>query len=106
MDNGGFTLVARFSNADEMRWVEVSGKLWYKDETFGNSNSSSENSDMINLAFALVNGTDIKVSRSDDNNHTALLLAEGCLNDTSIRKKIASYGNFRYKIKPPHCGHL
>ena len=95
MANGGFTLVARFSNADAMRWMVASGELWYNNETFGQTQSSTQNEDMVSLAFAAINGSDIKVSRSDDNNHTALLLASGCLGGISMRKKITSYGNFR-----------
>ena len=95
MTNGGFTLVSRYSNADEMRWMKVSGDLWYTTEVLGKTDSSHHNGDMVNLAFAFVNASDIKVSRSDDDNHTALLLASECLKDQSMRDKIVSYGDFR-----------
>ena len=95
MVNGGFTLAARFSNADRIHWMLASGTFWYINETHGKVSSSEHNSDMINLAFAVVKGNDIKISRSDDNGHTALLLASDCLKNKSLRKKITSFGDFR-----------
>ena len=95
MVNGGFTLAARFSNADQSHWVSSSGAFWYTNEIHGEVSSSKHNSDMINLAFAVVKGNDIKVSRSDDSDHTALLLASDCLKNKSLRKKITSFGDFR-----------
>ena len=95
MANGGFTLVARFSNFDQTNWMLASGQLWYTSETYGQVTSTEHNGDMVNLAFALVNGSDIKVSRSDDNIHTALLLSPGCLEEGSMRTKITSFGDFR-----------
>ena len=95
MANGGFTLAARFSNSDQMSWVLESGELWYTNETLGQVTSTEHNGDMVNLAFALVNGSDIKVSRSDDNTHSALLLSSGCLEGESLRNKITSFGDFR-----------
>ena len=95
MVNGGFTLAARFSNADEMRWVSYSGEFWYTKESYGQNSSSDHNGDMINLAFSLVKGNDMKVSRTDDNTHTALLLASNCLAGKSLRMKVTSFGDFR-----------
>ena len=103
MENGGFTLAARFSNIDEMRWVLYSGEFWYSKDSYGDVFSSDHNGDMINLAFALVNGSDIKVSRSDDNTHTALLLASNCLQGKSLRMKITSFGDFRYVFHRTIC---
>ena len=95
MVNGGFTLVARFSNADQIQWMKASGEFWYSKDSYGKTTSTSHNGDMVNLAFSMASGDDIKVSRSDDNSHTALLLAPKCLADISMRSKITTYGDFR-----------
>ena len=95
MTNGGFTLAARFSNLDQNNWMLKSGELWYTTMDYGHVTSTKHNGDMVNLAFALLNGNDIKVSRSDDEAHTALLLSSGCLEGGSMRKKITSFGDFR-----------
>eukprot|EP00795_Rhopilema_esculentum_P011625 gene11625-21867_t len=95
MKNGGYTLIARFSNADAGNWMQASGEFWYTTEEYGQTNSTIVNSDMLSLAFSMVNGSDIKVSRSDDIEHTALLNAPGCLLGTTMRARMTSYGDFR-----------
>ena len=41
-------------------------------------------------------GSELKITRSDDANHTALLQSiGGCLGGMSFRQKMASYGDFR-----------
>ena len=95
MVNGGFTLVARFSNADQRQWMRPSLEFWYSKDSYGKTTLTSHNGDMVNLAFSMVSGDDIKVSRSDDNSHTALLLAPKCVGDISMRSKIVAYGDFR-----------
>ncbi|XP_065070697.1 uncharacterized protein LOC135695510 isoform X2 [Rhopilema esculentum] len=95
MENGGYTLIARFSNADNKTWMHESGDIWYSMQQYGNVTSSSDNNDMLSQAFSKVSGDDIKVTRNDDPGHTALLLAAGCLTGKSMRQKMASFGDFR-----------
>ena len=95
MSDGGWTLIARFSNADAKNWVATSGSYWYDQTAVGLTSSPSANSDMINQAFYNVKGTDIKLTRSDASNHVYLLYSNGCLSSTTFRSKITSYGNFR-----------
>ena len=97
MENGGYTLIARFSNADNNKWMHESGDIWYSLQQYGHVTSSSDNNDMVrsSQAFSKVSGDDIKVTRSDDHGHTALLLAAGCLTGKSMRQKIVSFGDFR-----------
>lgn len=74
-----------------------SGEWWFDvTSTNGISTDPSVNADMISLAFWLVGGNELKITRSDDANHTALLQSIGsCLGGMSFRQKMASYGNFR-----------
>eukprot|EP00794_Sanderia_malayensis_P018027 gene18027-19833_t len=68
MLNGGFTLIARFSNLDAKNWMQRSGAWWYDLASAGSDQNSPfiHNSDMLNNAFSVVPGNDIKVTRSDD----------------------------------------
>ena len=51
---------------------------------------------MISEAFWLHQGSKLKITKSDDPAHTALLTTTGnCLNGTTFRDKIKSYGVFR-----------
>ena len=96
MSNGGYTLIARFSNADAKNWMAFSGAWWYDLVASGSAASATENADMLSPAFSLVNGTDIKVSRTDDVNNSALMHAANCIAENSMRHKLSSFGNFRY----------
>ena len=52
MANGGWTLIARFSNADSGNWMQNSGSWWYDRTTVhGSVTSTSNNYDMISPAF-------------------------------------------------------
>ena len=95
MLNGGFTLIARISNADAKNWMEASGNFWYQIKSYGIDTSTISNADMVNQAFSKLGGYDLKLTRSDDITHTALMLSTGCLGGQSMRSKIASYGDFR-----------
>lgn len=95
MLNGGFTLIARFSNVDARNWMEASGNFWYQIESYGNDTSTSSNADMVSKAFSKIAGYDLKLTRSDDNGHVALMSATGCMGGQSLRTKVASYGDFR-----------
>ena len=93
----GWTLVARFSNNDTKNWMEDSGAWWYdKNVAVGGTTDPRDNTDMISPAFWLVSGKELKITRSDDYQHTALLQTIGdCLGGTTFRTKITSYGDFR-----------
>ena len=95
MSYGGWTLIARFSNADEKGWGWSSGAYWYDTMELGIVTSPSTNADMISKAFYEVKGNDIKLSRSDDSSHTALLCSKGCFSQKSFREHITSFGDFR-----------
>lgn len=96
---GGWTLIARFSNADAKNWGSSSGNYWYDELATGSTTSPSTNADMISKAFYNVKGTKLKLTRSDDSHHNRLLVAANCLTGT-FREKITSYGNFRYDKQP------
>ena len=93
----GWTLIARFSNNDTLHWMNDSGLWWYdKNVASGETTDPSNNADMISPAFWLVNGTEFKITRSDDPQHTALLKTTNlCLGGETFRSKIIKYGDFR-----------
>ena len=97
MANGGWTLIARFSNGDSRNWMQNSGSWWYdRTISYGSVTSTSNNYDMISPAFWLVQGNYIKVSRSDDSSNTGLLETNSCTGGRTFRSFITSFGNFRY----------
>jgi len=73
------------------------GKWWYdRLTTVRKTTDPSINSDMISSAYWLVSGREIKITRSDDQNHVPLLQTTGnCLAGQTFRSKITSYGDFR-----------
>ena len=95
--DGPWTLIARFSNKDAKNWMKDNGTLWYdRVEAYGNTLDPSDNADMISEAFWLQQGSEFKVTKSDDPTHTALLTTTGnCLNGMTFRAKMKSYGEFR-----------
>eukprot|EP00795_Rhopilema_esculentum_P006803 gene6803-12392_t len=96
MTDGGWTLIARFSNADAKNWMQSSGSFWYDQGSHGSTTSPSTNADMINRAFFDVAGNDIKLSRSDSSTHSPLLYGGNCVSSAvTFRDKMSSYGNFR-----------
>ena len=92
-----WTLIGRFSNIDAKNWMKDSGEWWYdKNVGVGNLTNPSVNTDIISPAFWLVSGLELKITHSDDPQHTALLQTAGdCLGGKTFRAKITSYGNFR-----------
>ena len=98
MSNGGWTLISRFSNADNKNWMQYGGNWWYDRTTsYGSVTSTSNNYDMISPAFWLVRGNYIKITRNDDNSHIYLLYTpNGCIGGKTFRGFITSFGNFRY----------
>ena len=96
MSNGGWTLAARFSNNDASNWMASSGAWWY--DNTGCSGSCAlyyPNADMRNRAFQKLKGNHLKITKSTDSSHAALLTASNCLGGKDFRSKMASYGNFR-----------
>ncbi|CAB3983338.1 Hypothetical predicted protein [Paramuricea clavata] len=89
-------LVARFSNADSEQWIS-DDSFWYDRVTpYGEENNLSSNTDMISAAFWELKGNEMKITRSDDSTHTALLqTTSNCLQGRTFRSKITSFGNFR-----------
>ena len=92
-----WSLIALFSNNDTKNWMEDSGEWWYdKTVGVGEISNTSVNADMLSPAFWLVRGRQLKITRSDEPQHTALLQTIGdCLSGKPFRAKITSYGNFR-----------
>ena len=83
----GWTLVARLSNADAIRW---SGSTFWQDrlQSFGNVVNPNDNADMISEAFWMVDGKEIRFTRSD-NGRT--ISAGSCLSasQSTLRSYIA-----------------
>ncbi len=96
-DGGGWTLVARFANADSKDWMLDSGEWWYDKVTpAGDPTSRSANADMLSPAFWLVSGTELKLSRSDNADDAHLLMTtNSCLGNQTFRAYITSFGDFR-----------
>ena len=93
----GWTLIARFSNHDAKNWMLDTGHWWYdKNGAFGETSDPSSNADMISPVFWVVSGSEFKITRSDDSQHTSLLQTTGnCLGGQTFRSKVTSYGDFR-----------
>ena len=93
----GWTLIARFSNDDAKNWMDNTGHWWYdKRNAAGYTRDPSINADMMSPAFWAVRGSELKITRSDDSQHTPLLQTAGnCLGGQTFRSKVTSYGNFR-----------
>ena len=74
-----------------------SGHWWYdRTKDIGETADPSNNADMISPAFWLLNGSELKLTRSDESQHTPLLQTTGnCLGGQTFRSKITSYGDFR-----------
>ena len=93
----GWTLIARFSNDDAKNWMDNSGHWWYdKRHAAGDTSDPSINADMMSPAFWAVRGSELKITRSDDSQHTPLLqTTRNCLGGQTFRSKVTRYGNFR-----------
>ena len=99
MSGGGWTLAARFSNADSKNWMRDDAYWWYDIQSSqGSPTSPSSNYDMISEAFWKVKGDNIKITRSDDSSHSSLLRTySNCLSDRTLRGFLSSYGRFTYR---------
>ncbi len=95
-DQGGWTLIARFGNQDAANWMLDSGEWWYTRVTdVGSTTSPTVNGDMWSRAFYTVEGSELKISRSDLGNGHLLRTTNSCLGNTNFRSYITSYGNFQ-----------
>ena len=86
-----WTLIARFSNDDSKYWTD-DGSFWYDKLTpYGDENNPSSNKDMISAAFWEIKGHEIKITRSDDPTHTALLqTTSNCLQGMLIIRQAST----------------
>ena len=71
--------------------------FWFdRMSTYGATKNPSNNQDMISEAFWRTSANEIKITRSDDPAHTALLeTTNNCLNGKTFRQYVTSFGNFR-----------
>lgn len=97
-NGGGWTLISRFSNVDSLNWMRDDAYWWYDEQTArGVITSPSDNYDMVSPAFWSVKGNGMKITRSDDSSHTALLITQSnCLGGRTFRSFISSYGVFKH----------
>ena len=95
--SSGWILVARFSNRDSKNWMDYSGNWWYdKTSSSGATSDPTDNNDMVSDVFWKITGDEIKITRSDDSSHAALLqTTSNCLQGNTFSSKITSFGNFR-----------
>ena len=72
-------------------------KFWYDQmSNYGSILDPSYNQDMISEAFWTMSANEIKITRSDDPTHTALLeTTNNCLQGNTFRQFITSFGDFR-----------
>ena len=98
-NSGGWTLIARFSNADGKNWMRDDAYWWYDIQSSqGSPTSTSSNSDMISEAFWKVQGSEMKITRSDDSSHSALLRTyNNCFGGKTYRGFMSAYGKFSYR---------
>ncbi len=104
-DGGGWTLVARFSNADDIvlgvenfRWMSDAGEWWYdKWEAAGEPTRRDVNADAISPAFWSVWGNELRLSRTDNLDDMHLLMTtDNCLNHSSFRYHMTDFGDYRH----------
>ena len=95
-DSGGWTLAARFSNADGTKWID-SGAYWYDRKTeLGAPTVRGTNADAISQAFWTVTGSEFKLARTDAATDAHLLKTKGsCLGGKTFRAKVTGFGDFR-----------
>ncbi|RLB61149.1 MAG: hypothetical protein DRI90_12045, partial [Deltaproteobacteria bacterium] len=96
-DGGGWTLIARFSNADADNWMLDSGLWWYDQVTeLGAPQDRAANADMISQAFWTVAANEIKITRTDNADDGHLIkTVDTCLGNQTFRGYVTSFGDFR-----------
>ena len=82
----GLSLLASLITTQK-NWRKNSGEYWCdRKSAVGQTTNPADNTDMISPAFWSVNGTEFKITRSDDSSHTALLYTTGdCLGGQTFR---------------------
>ena len=72
-------------------------KFWFdRMSSFGELSDPSRDEDMISEAFWRTAANELKITRSDDPTHKALLeTTSNCLKGNTFREYITSFGNFR-----------
>ena len=95
MSDGGWTLIARFSNADSKKWMQSSGLYWYDQLATGDKTDPSTNADMISDAFYEATGGQLKITKTDNPLAWITYTVSSCLGSNTFRNKITGYGNFR-----------
>lgn len=94
-DGGGWTLIARFSNADNVpNWMLNDGSWWFDLETQqGNPLSRTQLFDMLSPAFWRVTAGEFKIGRSDNDDPSHLLQTNAqCLGGDTFRGFITGLG--------------
>ena len=92
----GWTLIARFSNNDGKYWMSNAFNWYDRISVYGAIFDPAYNQDMFSEAFWRTAANEIKITRSDDPTHTALLeTTSNCLKGNTFRQYITSFGNFR-----------
>ncbi|MEM7153132.1 MAG: fibrinogen-like YCDxxxxGGGW domain-containing protein [Myxococcota bacterium] len=96
-DDGGWTLAARFSNADAESWMLDSGEWWYVTTVeSGQPTSRDANEDLLSAAFWSVPADEFKLSRTDNPDDGFLLqTTDDCLGGGTFREHITSFGDFQ-----------
>lgn len=103
-EDQGWTLVARFSNADEDNWINpLHSRSWwqYNEEGQGRTTNSSDNGDMISPAFWLVRGYELMITRNDEPYTALLKTTDGCLGGETFRSRVAL--DFQEDWTQYHC---
>ena len=97
-DDGGWTLVARFSNADTANWMADDGGWWYTRTTeAGDPLDPTPNADMLGAGFWLVDADEMRLTRSDNPTDDHLMMTTGsCLGGQDFRSMLTSYGTYTY----------
>ncbi|MEM9453543.1 MAG: fibrinogen-like YCDxxxxGGGW domain-containing protein [Myxococcota bacterium] len=93
---GGWTLIARFSNADPTNWMLPSGELWYDSlSPMGTPDDPTINEDAQSPAFWTVGAQELRLTRSDEAGDPTLFRTNAnCLGGSDFRTVITSYGDF------------
>lgn len=94
---GGWTLIARFSNADAEEWMLDTGEMWYDRLTpTGVPIDPSLNEDAQSEAFWTVSASELRLTRSDEvGNPTLFRTNANCLGGADFRTFITAFGDFR-----------
>lgn len=113
-EDQGWTLIARFSNADGDNWKLIRpsdsfsmGNWWQydKDDTEGRGSTTnpSDKDDMISPAFWLVSGYELMITRNDDPYTALLQTKDSCLGGQTFRSKIKLTLDQWQNLKQEHC---